>query len=216
MRKITCILSLTSTLLLLPMAAYAQDKAPSLTQATATEKQKIEEAPFGLKWGMSEVDAKAMGLALTKIEPEKSGNRFMVTGLPKVLSDTELVLLDFGYNDRLWMIGALSKSFDNDPYGGSVRARYNELNNLLENKYGKGKVSHAIDSRLYKDADEFLAGIEAGRSVYATSYKSDNMQVEISIGANSYSSGYYRLRYVNTPLEKEYEENKKKHEADAL
>ena len=198
---------------MLPLEAYAQEKTspPAETKTEATA-----EAPFGLKWGMSEADAKAMGVTLTKMEKEGEGKQFTATGLSKVLSDTEIVFLHFGYNDKLWLVIAISKSFDNDPYGGSVRARYDDLSKLLGAKYGKGEVSHIQDRRLYSAADEFLAGIKNGRSIHFTTFKKQRVSVELSIGANSYDSGYYRLRYENDVLAKEYGKDKKQHEGDAL
>jgi hypothetical protein len=201
---------------LLPLTTHAQDKASPLAATKETKAEETAEAPFGLKWGVSEADAKVMGLTLAKFEQEKEGKRFTATGLSKVISDTELVLLDFGYNDKLWLVAAISKSFDNDPYGGSVRARYDELSKLLEGKYGKGEASHIRDRRLYNGADEFLAGIKTGRSVHATIFKAPGVTVELSIGATSFNAGYYRLRYENNDLAKEYEKDKKKHEVEAL
>ncbi|MBY0408331.1 MAG: hypothetical protein K2Q01_11630 [Rickettsiales bacterium] len=204
-------------LFMLPRHTYAQEKPKAAIDTGAEKPEETAEAPFGLKWGMNEADAKTMGLTLIKFDQEgKKGKQFTATGLPKVISDTEVVLLDFGYNDRLWLVAAISKSFDNDPYGGSVRARYEELSKLLENKYGKCDVSHVQDRRLYNSADEFLAGLKTGRSVHATSFKAPGVKVEISIGANSFDSGYYRLRYENTALSKEYQKDKKQHEGDAL
>ena len=204
MRTAIYTLSLLLTFLL-PPAVCAEEKAPPPAE---TKTQETAEAPFGLKWGMSEADAKAMGVTLTKMDKEGEGKQFTATGLSKVLSDTEIVFLHFGYNDKLWLVIAVSKSFDNDPYGGSVRARYDDLSKLLGAKYGKGEVSHIQDRRLYSSADEFLAGIKNGRSIHFTTFKKQGVSVELSIGANSYDSGYYRLRYENDALAKEYGKDK--------
>lgn len=212
MRIAIYVLSLLLTFLL-PLEVYAEEKAPPPAEIKI---QETAEAPFGLKWGMSEVDAKAMGVTLTKMEKEGEGKQFTATGLSKVLSDTEIVFLHFGYNDKLWLVIAISKSFDNDPYGGSVSARYDDLSKLLGAKYGNGEVSHIQDHRLYSAADEFLAGIQNGRSIHFSTFKKQGVSVELSIGANSYDSGYYRLRYENVALAKDYGKDKKQHEGDAL
>lgn len=194
---------------LLPLETGAEDKQSSSIRNSI-------EAPFGLKWGMSVEDAKAQGITLTALDNKSEGKQFTVTNLPKVLADTEFVLLHFGYNNKLWLVAAISKSFDSDPYGGAVQSRYDELNRLLEKKYGKGNASHHQDRRLYTRSDEFLAGIKNGRSIHATSYKKDELSIELSIGANSYSDGYYRLRYENAELAEEYKKAKKEQEGDAL
>jgi hypothetical protein len=197
----------------LPLSAQAEEKTSPPVEARVEE---ATEAPFGLKWGMSEADAEAAGVVLTKIDKPGEGKQFTATGLSKILSDTELVVLNFGYNDKLWLVAAVSKSFDNDPYGGNVRTRYDELSSLLEKKYGKGETSHINDHRIFTETDEFLSGIRSGRSVHFTTFKKDGVSVELSIGANSSDSGYYRLRYENTELAKQYETDKKTHEGNAL
>jgi len=212
MRAIIYSLSLIFCLSL-PLCGHAEEKASPPAEA---KKEETAEAPFGMKWGMSEADAKAAGITLTKIDKPGEGKQFTATGLSKILSDTEIVVLNFGYDDKLWLVAAVSKSFDNDPYGGGVRSRYDELSGLLEKKYGKGEASHLNDHRVFTGADEFLSGIRSGRSVHFTTFKKEGVSVELSIGANSSDSAYYRLRYENTELAKQYEKDKKAHEGNAL
>ncbi|HEU5046511.1 MAG TPA: hypothetical protein VFT64_01570 [Rickettsiales bacterium] len=200
-------------LLLSRQACATEEK---ITPTAESKHETSAEAPFGLKWGMKEEDAMAGGITLVDISKPGDGKGFTATGLSKTLSDTGVVFLNFGYDDKLWLIVAVSKSFTNDPYGTAVSARYNELSSLLEKKYGKGEVRHINDQRLYTRADEFLAGIKNGRTLHFTTFKNQRIYIELSIGAESYDSGYYKIRYENTELGKEYEKSKKTNEKDAL
>ena len=59
-------------------------------------------APFGLTWGVASDEVRKTGVDLTADPSAKDfGVSFMATNLGKVLSDTEGVLLSFGFNDKL-------------------------------------------------------------------------------------------------------------------
>ena len=95
-------------------------------------------APFGLKWGMSQADARAMGIDLQQMPQMDFGLSFAATKLLKVISDVRIVILSFGYGDKLWRIATISRDFANDPYGTATMARYKELSKILEQRYGHG------------------------------------------------------------------------------
>jgi hypothetical protein len=63
--------------------------------------QIIGGAPFGLSWGMSKADAERNGIALTESPGATFGKSFSARNLPRVLTDTEQVVLSFGHDDRL-------------------------------------------------------------------------------------------------------------------
>jgi len=65
----------------------------------------------------------------------------------------EGVRLDFGYSDKLRKIVAVSKSLNNDPFSTAVLHRYDELKQLLEGKYGSGKVQAAATQDAARHAD---------------------------------------------------------------
>jgi hypothetical protein len=110
--------------------------------ALAQDKPTGNEAPFGLTWGMSASEVKALGVELSDFPQSDWGHSFSATKLPKVLGDAEMVVLSFGFNDKLWRIAAVSRSFENDPAGVATMARYNELDKILADKYGKGTSVH--------------------------------------------------------------------------
>src|ERR1700680_2297712 len=109
---------LTTILLLLLFGA------PAIAQQSEKDA-----APFGLTWGMSTADVKALGVELTDDKQRVFGATFMATNLPKVLSDVGAVGLSFGYDDKLWRVAAVSRSFLNDASGNAVVHRYGDAVN---------------------------------------------------------------------------------------
>ena len=68
-----------------------------------------DHAPFGLAWGQSAEDVEATSVKLTKMgEPGDYGVGYTATGLTAVLSDTDTVMLFFGFKNRLWRVAAIS------------------------------------------------------------------------------------------------------------
>ena len=98
-------------------------------------------APFGLKWGMSVADAKALGVMLSDPDgKEKFGISYRATNIAqKYCLDSDLVALSFGFEDKLWRIVVIGQKMGSDPYGNGVKARYRELSTALSEKYGRGK-----------------------------------------------------------------------------
>lgn len=174
------------------------------------------EAPFGLVWGSSEAQVRAAGVVLTPSTDAEYGVSFSATRLPKAISDLQSVDLAFGYNDRLWRIVAVSKEFDNDPYGSAVLLRYDELVAALRKKYGQGAQTHQQDTEMWKGADEFLMGIKQGRSWHYTIFKMGSISVEISVRALSSDTGIIVLIYVDRDLESEFKKKKGSAEENAL
>lgn len=174
------------------------------------------EAPFGLSWGASQNEIKRLGANLTQQTENDYGVSLQASGLSRVLADVEGVQLSFGYDDKLWRIVAISKSFRSDPYGSAVVNRYNTLVQSLSKKYGKGNESHHRDSELWNDADEFLMGIRQGRSWHFTSFETDDLSIEISVRASSGDEGFYALIYTNKRLEIAFEKQKSAKEEGSL
>lgn len=91
--------------------------------ASAFAQTPRQEAQFGLEWGMSSAQVRAMGVELqSRTDDVKDfGFSFSAIKLPKILADAEMVLLSFGFDDKLWRIATVSRSFPNDPYGNAVK-----------------------------------------------------------------------------------------------
>lgn len=190
-------------LAMIPLGAYAEQASPPSNQA-----------PFGLSWGMSTEQVRALGIELTDSPVENWGKSFEAAKLPKVLSDAEYAILSFGFDDRLWRIGAASRSFGGDPAGAKALARYDELNTVLTEKYGKGKQVH-IHAR-YSQPEHFTMHIKMGEGQWFTDFDTPQMTIQLGIGARSYSTTFWRLIFENKTLAAEFEEAMKKGEKSAL
>jgi hypothetical protein len=173
-------------------------------------------APFGLIWAASVADIRALGIELEEFPSKEFGASYFATKLPKVISDVETVFVTFGYDDKLWRVGALSKNFSNDPSGTSVRSRYNELSGVLAEKYGKGHQFHSLDTTVWKKSDEFIMGISVGRSNWYTNFDTNLLSIQLGIIANDMSTARWRIIMENKPLRENFEAGKKAHEKNAL
>ena len=187
--------------------------APSLARAQDADRNA---APFGLTWALSAADTRALGIDLKELPTNDFGASYVASKLPKVLSDVENVFVSFGYEDKLWRVGALSKSFKNDPSGISVRARYDELASVLAGKYGNGRQSHFQDTTLWKSSTEFLMGIHVGRSNWFTNFETNLLFIQLGIIADDMSTAQWRIIMKNKQLQKNFEAGKKAHERNAL
>ena len=134
------------------LAADMPKAAPSSPAAPA-----VAAAPFGLEWGLSKEELEAKGIKLAEVPTNEGSQRFSATGLSKLVAGVETVVVDFGFDNRLWKVIAASEDFPNDPYGFKVKARYGELNDILTEKYGKGKATHRTGGSIYDEARYFLA-----------------------------------------------------------
>jgi hypothetical protein len=172
--------------------------------------------PFGLTWGISAEQTRALGVQLIETPDKRFGTTYAATKLPKVISDVENVYLTFGYDDQLWRVAALSRTFDNDPSGNSVRARYNELVTVLGDKYGRGRQEHYQDTQMWKASTEFVMGVKLGRSHWYTNFETKDMRAQLSVVADNGSTSQWRLIMENKALKEKLEAGRNTHERNAL
>lgn len=173
------------------------------------------DAPFGLAWGKSVAEIKALDVVLEPIEKTEHGVNFRASNLPKRISDLGHVVLSFGFQDRLYRVAAVSEEFENDPYGASVKSRYKSLKSILEKKYGSGQTNHQR-SDLWNEPDEFLMGLKTGRAWHYTNYRTENVSIQLGIRAISSSSAVYIIIYEENSIKKEVLKQEKANEEDAL
>lgn len=173
-------------------------------------------APFGLSWGMSATELRALGAELSEPKDSDFGVSYTATRLPKVLTDVETIHLSFGYDDKLWRVATVSREFSNDPYGGALRQRYDELSRVLAEKYGRGTQFHHDDPNQYAGPDDFLMNVRMGRAWHYTDYETDQLTIQLGVGALSSSDGYWRLIFANKVLRKGFKQRKVTHEKEAL
>ena len=174
-------------------------------------------APFGLTWGVSSDDLRKTGVNLAADPSVKDfGVSFIATNLGKVLSDTESVLLSFGFNDKLWRNASVGRTVGPDPSGSRVIARYLDLAASLSEKYGKGVETDRRDTEIYKKANQYVASLQQGRAYRFMSYRTNSVSVELSIRAKDMEDAYYLILFDYLPEARQFQLDKKAHEKDAL
>jgi hypothetical protein len=173
-------------------------------------------APFGLRWGMSSAQARAIGVVLTEDTHKNYGLTYMVTKLPKIIADVQTVLLSFGFDDKLWRVVAVSKEFSNDPYGSAVQKRYDELAAELAEKYGRGEAKSGASDEFYRDPKNFVYAIQSGNAWHYTNYNTNLIRVQLGISATDLSTAFYQIIFENNALRLNFEKGKKTNEKNAL
>ncbi len=154
-----------------------------MTLSRAAAKDDSGAAPFGLQWGMSSAQARAIEIVLTEDPHKNYGVTYIATKLPKVIADVRAVLLSFGFDDKLWRVAAISKDFSNDPYGSAVQKRYDELAAELTEKYGRGETESGASDEFYSDPKNFVYAIQSGNAWHYTNYNTDLIRIQLGIGA---------------------------------
>lgn len=170
----------------------------SALQALAEENS--DAAPFGLQWGMSSAQTRAIGVVLTEDTRKNYGLTYMATKLPKMIADVQTVLLSFGFDDKLWRVVAVSKEFSNDPYGFTVQKRYDELAAELAEKYGRGEVESGASDEFYRDPTNFVYAIQSGHAWHYTNYNNKLIKVQLGISATDPSTSFYQIIFGQLSL----------------
>ena len=140
----------------LPSLVTAAEPAPKVASREASA---VTAAPFGLEWASTRETVEANGIKLEPVASGEGSRRFTATGFTKMVAGIESIVLDFGFDNKLWKVLAVSEDYPNDPYGFKVKARYLELNEILVEKYGKGKATHRTGGSIYDEPRYFLARI---------------------------------------------------------
>ena len=182
----------------------------------STQNVMAQEAPLGLHWSASAETLKQAGIDLKESGSDDFGVGFVAQKVPEGLSDQETTLLSFGYNDKLWRIVIVSKSFPNDPTGIAVRNRYAGLVRILSEKYGKPKVHQILGGLIYSEPQYFLAGIEGGNSFWYSNFETSDLFIQIGILAATSSDARWRIIYEYKPLKETFVRAKKGREKGRL
>ena len=171
------------------------------------------QAPFGLSWGMSTAQVKAIGVELTDVEGVDNGSSFTAMKLPKVLNDAQHVYLSFGFGDKLWRIAVASRNFDNDSTGVNVLTRYEELKGILADKYGKGESIHSLGRHTQ---EHFAMHIKRGEAHWGTRFNTPQTMIVLAIAAHDLSTTFWTLIFEEKTLADEFEKAKKANERGTL
>jgi hypothetical protein len=184
--------------------------------STASLGQQPAAAPLGLRWGATIEETRSQGIEVGEATETTSGKAYQLSKLPQVLADQEVAHGFFGYDNHLFRLAILSKSFPNDPYGNAVRARYSELSDILSEKYGKSSPYHKVGDSIYAEPRYFIAGLQNGRSLWYSNFKSQDLTIQLGIIGESSDASRWRIIYENNALQGSFEKSKRVKERGAL
>ena len=180
-----------------------------------------DDALFGLRWGMTIPDVKAVSVNLTKKKGERNLEFYSSTSLPKNISDVELYSMIFA-DGKLVKIWAISKDISNDPTGSTGKERFETLQSTLAEKYGKTIFnSQSIGNKLYKEYDEFYQCLAySGCGQWTKFFESADKVISVELKGLRRGIGYIEVTAEAKPqwnraLEA-YKSNKSKSDKDAL
>ena len=137
-----------------------------------------------------------------------------ITNVEPLLNDAHTVILSFGFNDKLWRVFVAGRPFEDDPAGTSVLARYDELNGILADKYGKGNSAHSLGQ--YNQQQHFAMHIKGGDAQWFTNFNPPQLMIQLGIRAQDYSTTYWFLIFEEKTLAAEFEKAKKANERGTL
>jgi hypothetical protein len=187
-----------------------------ISPASAQAQKEDQEGPLGLTWGISANQVRALGVDLKDGPRSDFGVSYVATNLPRALSDQEMAIVSFGYDDKLWRIGAISRPFPNDPAGTNVKSRYQELLGVLIEKYGRPAIVHSLGDSIYREARYFLAGINGGHTSWYSNFDTAKLFIQLGILADDSSAGRWRIIFEEKALRKTFESGRRSREKGAL
>ena len=205
----TCVASLTISI------CFLLDSALGQTASTA-KGDKSAAAPLGLTWAISKTTVRELGVSFVKEENGNSGSRVIARNLPKALSDTETVLLDFGFDDELWKVVIASTKWEKDRYGARARARFEEMVSLLSDRYGNGTSQiTSPTSTFHSKPENFAYSLSQNERFHIHQWATNTVDVELSLRA-AHENTYYVIIYEYLPLSAKAKSGKRQREKDAL
>lgn len=185
------------------------------------------EAPFGLSWGATYNQTKALGVDLKKVERKDSVNDFIVTKLPKPLADFRQVIVSFGEDNSLWRLSAYGKLIDDNASASKALHLYRKYYGLLERKYGNAKefftpkiitVEKKVKDEYGRDKIEiekisepiggpnFLAGLKSGEAVLYATFEDEDVGAALAVNVDGDGKSYIVVDYTNLRIFREREQ----------
>lgn len=185
------------------------------------------EAPFGLSWGATYNQTKALGVDLKKVERKDSVNDFIVTKLPKPLADFRQVIVSFGEDNSLWRLSAYGKLIDDNASASKALHLYRKYYGLLERKYGNAKefftpkiitVEKKVKDEYGRDKIEiekisepiggpnFLAGLKSGEAVLYATFEDEDVGAALAVNVDGDGKSYIVIDYTNLRIFREREQ----------
>lgn len=188
---------------------------------------KYGEAPFGLSWGATYNQTKALGVDMERVERKDSVNDFIVTKLPKPIADFRQVIVSFGENNSLWRLTAYGRLFNDDASASKALHLYRKYYGLLERKYGnakefftpkittvekKVKDEYGVDKVEIEKISEpiggadFLAELKSGQAVLYATFEDQDVGAALAVNVDGDGKSYIIIDYTNLRIFREREE----------
>ena len=205
----------------------SQPKPAAVVSKPVETTTEYGEAPFGLSWGATYNQTKALGVDLKKVERKDSVNDFIVTKLPKPLADFRQVIVSFGEDNSLWRLSAYGKLIDDNASASKALHLYRKYYGLLERKYGNAKefftpkiitVEKKVKDEYGRDKIEiekisepiggpnFLAGLKSGEAVLYATFEDEDVGAALAVNVDGDGKSYIVVDYTNLRIFREREQ----------
>jgi hypothetical protein len=142
------------------------------------------------------------------------GESYSVNYLPKDVPDLQYAVLSFGYDDRLIRITAIGGTAENDYDGSRIKIRYDELRQVLEEKYGSGKKNLSVDKDF--DGNNFALGLKNRKNRMYTVFSPGDLRIELSVFSEDAARTRWRIIFEYLPGMVNLEQHRKQVEEEAL
>lgn len=159
-----------------------------------------DDALFGLKWGMSIAEVRALGVPLKKEKGDGNLEIFSSKSMPKELSNAESYALVFA-DGKLVKQKYIANNITGDAYGTEGKERFESLKAALSEKYGAPSANYqSVGGKLYREADEFYQCLAYdGCGVWSTFFDSPDKSLMLELIGLRRGIGYITLTAEATP-----------------
>ncbi len=200
--------------------------APTVITKPIDTTTKYGEAPFGLSWGATYNQTKALGVDMEKVERKDTVNDFIVTKLPKPISDFRQIIISFGENNSLWRETAYGNLLEDDASASKVMFLYRKYYKLLARKYGTAQefftpkiltVEKTVKDQYGVEKVEiekipqpignanFLSQLQSGDATLYATFESKDVGAALAVNVDGDGRSYIVVDYTNLQILRERE-----------
>ena len=200
--------------------------APTVISKPIDTTTKYGEAPFGMSWGATYNQTKALGVDMERVERKDSTNNFSVEKLPKPIPDFRQVIVSFGDDNSLWRLSAYGKLLDDNASADKAMLLYRRYHKLLAQKYGnakeyftpkitvvekKVKDEYGVDKIEIEKIPEpigganFLAELQSGEAVLYSTFEDQDVGAALAVRVDENGKSYIIIDYTNLRIFRERE-----------
>ena len=167
------------------------------------------EAMFGLNFGQTPKEIRALGSTLTFKDNNKNFSSYTCNSLPKNSSSAESYTLIFS-DDSLVKVIMIGNTISNDIYGSDGKEAFINTFELLKKKYIVHLFRTELGLELYDESDEFYQCLAYdGCGLYAAILKNDSKNITLQLKGLERGKGYLILTAEAVPeFEKALEKSK--------